>query len=612
MADPVVAGTGAGLLAIHLLGSSPQVLLDDRPRASPRGRKVWALLAYLVMTESAPSREWLAELLFAEAADPLNALSWNLTQLRRLLGDEPTIAGEPVVLRLPPGTRVDVQALTEGSWRHATSLPNLGRELLEGMNFSGSPGFEVWLLATRRRLAGATESVLREAARARLAAGDSTRAVELASRLVTANPLDEDAQELLIRAYATGGDHASATSQRNACVALFQRELGVAPGVAVLEATKAQPARRSDRPVSGPVILAHLESGLGAIDAGAGDLAITLLRQAVGEAEQVADGLLRVRTLVALGSALVHSFRGRDGEGGGILHEAITVAEQIGEPGSAAQAHRELGYVELLRGRYDRAQRWLRQASALSGQEPEEHAWALAVQGVALTDVGRHADAVRAFEQALRWAPEQTPGQLQAWVWTFFGRLWLLRGELVPAATLLSRALATARSLRWTAFVPLPEALLADVDLQAGRIDQAAAAYEHAHAMALQLGDPWWEGYAARGLGLVAACRGDSTAALHWIHEARQQCVRLPDAYLWVEGYCLDALCQLGVEHGCPEVAQWVDDLEALAGRTGMRELMTRAYFHRSRLGDPAAGQAARVLAAEVDNPALALLDRAP
>ena len=55
---------------------------------APRGHKVWALLGYLLTTASAPSREWLAELLFPEADDPLNALSWNLTQLRRLLGPE--------------------------------------------------------------------------------------------------------------------------------------------------------------------------------------------------------------------------------------------------------------------------------------------------------------------------------------------------------------------------------------------------------------------------------------------------------------------------------------------------------------------------------------------
>lgn len=36
-------------------------------------------------------------------------------------------------------------------------------------------------------------------------------------------------------------------------------------------------------------------------------------------------------------------------------------------------------------------------------------------------------------------------------------------------------------------------------------------------------------------------------AALRWVAEARTRCVRLPDAWLWVEAYCLDALCALAI-----------------------------------------------------------------
>jgi hypothetical protein len=118
---------------------------------APRGRKAWALLAYLLATESAPSREWLAELLFSDAEDPLNALSWNLTQLRRLLGPDVTIRGGPVEVRLPPGTFVDIRALTAGTWVQALGVPGLGRELLEGMAFPSSPALR--RVAARRAAA---------------------------------------------------------------------------------------------------------------------------------------------------------------------------------------------------------------------------------------------------------------------------------------------------------------------------------------------------------------------------------------------------------------------------------------------------------------------------
>lgn len=173
----------AGSVAVHLLGA-PFVMRDGERHPPPRGRKVWALLAYLLTTESAPSREWLAELLFSDAQDPLNALSWNLSQMRRLLGPDFQIGGEQVALEVPPGTYVDIRALTAGTWIQALGIPALGRGLLEGMTFTSSPAFEVWLLTERRHLAGAAEDVLREAARSKLAAGDTARAVELAGRLV--------------------------------------------------------------------------------------------------------------------------------------------------------------------------------------------------------------------------------------------------------------------------------------------------------------------------------------------------------------------------------------------------------------------------------------------
>lgn len=600
----------AARIGIHLLGP-PFVTRDDERRPGPRGHKAWALLAYLLRTESSPTRQWLAELLFSGAEDPLNALSWSLSQLRRLLGPGVTIAGDPVHLNLPAGTYDDARTLSSGTWAEALAIPGLGRDLLEGLDFPSSPAFEGWLLTERRRLAGATLDVLREAARARLGAGETQRAIGLASHLVALDPLDEDSQELLIRAYAAAGDRSAAERQRDACVALFRRELGVEPSPAVQRAA-AMVASHS------PVALkptrvgveARLEAGLAAIDAGALDAGIAFLRTAVAEADEVAASDLRRRALLALGSALVHGVRGRDGEGASVLHQALETGEVQIRDTATSQAYRELGYVELLRGRYDRARRWLNDAERLAGDERTEAAWAHAVKGVALADVGRHGEALDTSNEAVRLAREAGNRSIEAWALTFIGRSHLLRLELAEARRALQSALELARHLRWTSFLPLPEALLGDVDLAEGRTDAAAAAYEHAHALSLQLGDPCWEGIATRGLGLVADRRGDTEEALRLVSEARVRCVRLPDAWLWVEGYCLDALCTLAIEQRRPQANRWVSDLEALATRTGMHELAVRAYLHRARLGDPVAEDAARVLAAEVDN--RVLLGQAP
>ena len=101
------------------------------------------------------------------------------------------------------------------------------------------------------------------------------------------------------------------------------------------------------------------------------------------------------------------------------------------------------------------------------------------------------------------------------------------------------------------------------------------------------------------------AARGDVDAAVTTLLDARRRAVRLPDAYVWVHAYVLDALATVGVARHLPHAAEWVAELAALAGRCGMAELAARAAVHRWRLGDAAARDAAWALGAAVDNPVL-------
>ena len=136
----------------------------------------------------------------------------------------------------------------------------------------------------------------------------------------------------------------------------------------------------------------------------------------------------------------------------------------------------------------------------------------------------------------------------------------------------------------------------------------AEARFEHAFALGCQVGDPCWESISLRGLGLVAAARGDVPRALELLVDAPKLCRRLPDTYLWIEAYALDALCAVAVEHHAAATMQWIDELEAIAARRGIRELLLRATVYRARLGEPGALEAARSLAAQIDNPGLAEL----
>ena len=90
------------------------------------------------------------------------------------------------------------------------------------------------MLSERRRVAAAAEAILHEAALGLLSReGRSTAARAYAVRAAAMSPLDENHQALLIRLYRLAGDDDAAQQQYAACAELFDRELGVAPGVAV-------------------------------------------------------------------------------------------------------------------------------------------------------------------------------------------------------------------------------------------------------------------------------------------------------------------------------------------------------------------------------------------
>ena len=594
-------------LTIHLLGS-PRIERDGAALPSPRGHKIWALLAYLLLSRVPVGRPHLAALLFADAQDPLGALRWNLSQLRKLLGDS-RISGDKLTLGLEPGAWVDLWALSEGPALEAVDVPGIGRDLLEGISFPSSPAFDIWLASERMRLHGLGRAVLREAALQHLAGGAPGSAVQLAGRLVALEPLDENFQALLVRSLAASGDAEAAERQVQACRDLFNRQLGTVPGPALeasLRAATAAPL--APRISSRAAALAHLESGQAAVTAGALPAGLEQLRRAVAEADAYGDRALRARTRVALGGALVHSARGHDEEGAPLLHEALALAEQA-SPSDAAAACRELAYIEFLRARYDRALVWLDRADPLAAQDPAERLRISSLRGCVLSDTAHYSEALAQLCQALDGARDLGDERQAAYLQCVIGRILLLREDLGGAAQELEASEGAARRL-WTALLPWPQAMLAEVDLLEGRVARAADRLQQAFALGCQLGDPCWEGIAGRGLGRVAELEGDLDRSVGILVDAVGRSVRLADGYLWGKAYALDSLCGVAVKAQRPEAAKWIDELQELAGLHGMREMSVRSQLHRARLGDDVGTMAARQLALQIDNPSLHRLAR--
>jgi DNA-binding SARP family transcriptional activator len=593
-------------LEVHLLGR-PVISSDAGASYRFRSRKSWALLAYLILHERPPTRAHLASLLFSEADDPLRALRWSLAEIRRALGPGAEVDGDPVSLRLSPDTLVDASVVARGSWTEAVALPGLGSDLLDSLNVRGAAGFASWLLSEQRRLAGASEAIPHEAALGSMAGGLMMDAVAYAVRAVGMNPLDENHQALLIRLYRRSGDDGAAASQYAAFAHLLDAELGVEPGPATKEALK-ETRSAGDEPrdvVSSTAIAALVEAGAAAVSAGAIEAGVTSLRTAVRMADAIDDRGCRASSRQALGEALIHSLRGQDEEGLTALYAAREIARQDVNRLDVAQASAELGYVDFLRARYDRAEVWLTDAVAHADGSHWILAKATTYLGSVESDRADYRRALDLLDQAVLHSRAASDARREAYSVAMAGRVHLLRDDLDSAVAHLDAAIDLCESAHWLSFLPWPQAMRGEVELRRGSTDAAAAQLEHAFARACLLGDPCWEGMAARGLALVAEATGDVARAFAVLADARIRCNRVADPYVWLDAYILDAQCELGLRHGHPDVSLWIDALRTLASRTAMREFTVRSMLHAAGNGDDEAGAGAALLAEGIDNPAL-------
>jgi DNA-binding SARP family transcriptional activator len=596
--------TPSGLF-IQLLGR-PRLEIDGADGYRYRSRKSWAVLAFLLLGERPPTRSQLAALLFAEADDPLRALRWCLAEIRRGLGPGGLLDGDPVQLTLPLGATVDVSVLAHGHWSEAVGLPGLGADLLDGLSIANAAPFESWLLSQRRRLSAAAEAILHEAALGQLSRGAFDQARALAVRAAVMSPLDENHQALLIRLYRLAGEDDAAERQFASWSAIAERELGASPGAAVQLAMRER--QRSSRVVDAASVHAITEAGAAAVSAGAVSAGVASLETAVRLADESSPESLRVETRLVLAEALIHSLGGLDEEGLATLTEAERIALADGDREAAARARAELGYVDFLRARYDRADRWLGQVLTNGSDSPSTRAKAMTYLGSVASDRAEYPRAVSLLQDATRLSRSLLEPRREAFGLSMLGRVSLLRGELDDAAGQLRAAVELAERDHWLTFLPWPQALLGQVLLSQGDLPGASDSLEQSFARACQIGDPCWEGISARGLALVTEAAGDVDEAFAVLLDARSRCNRLADPYMWLDVYILDALCEMGRRHGHAQTRAWVEAMHDRASRTGMRELTVRAMLHGAALGDRGDATVASMLALDIDNPVLAPL----
>jgi DNA-binding SARP family transcriptional activator len=209
-------------LRIDLLGP-PQISRDGDPIDVP-GYRPLALLAYLLVTDKAHSRQHLVDLLFETSDDPRASLRWTLSKLRSAIGADYFLADRhEVAFNFESDYWSDVTAFEAGD------LDLCRGDFLEGLHLRDAYRFEDWLFFERERLRGSYQAALEERLAEYESKGDYAAAVEMAHQLLRLDNLREDWYRALMRAYARLGKREAALAQYAQCRQVLQAELGVEP-----------------------------------------------------------------------------------------------------------------------------------------------------------------------------------------------------------------------------------------------------------------------------------------------------------------------------------------------------------------------------------------------
>jgi DNA-binding SARP family transcriptional activator len=248
-------GQVAARLVIHLLGEVA-VSLDGSPLLDLTTVRLQRLLGRLALAPQAGlRRDHLAYQLWPDSTEPQAR-----TNLRKLLHDLRRSLPDPDEF-LDIGTHtvrwnvraplwVDVVAFTEALSRGdaAAAVRHYGGPLLPAC-------YDDWVLEERERLRTCAVDAL---ARLATSANDELQdddAVEHARRLLRIDSLHEPTYRLLMEALARRGDRSEALRTYHRCVTTLERELGVGPAAATVQAYHRLRAPTGSRDETGPTII---------------------------------------------------------------------------------------------------------------------------------------------------------------------------------------------------------------------------------------------------------------------------------------------------------------------------------------------------------------------
>ena len=541
-------------IRIQLLGR-PLIEVDGERRRLA-GRKPWALLAFLLLESTGPTRRELAERVWPGADDPLGAVRWALLQVRRAIS--PALVEEVdgrFVIVDRSSLQVDADALVSGRADPTEVDVLVAGELLEGFAFDEAPDLDRWLTLQRSRLRSASAETLLWAATV-LVSTDPGRAVVLAERAAALDPFDDAVHELIVDCHVLQGDRQGARAYVERVARLYRAELGVdAPSTIARPLERAVVARGRSTlgPPRGPALPGAVEARmlleLARVRLEAGDYgsAVGLGRRAAIDAAASGDLALEARATVALGTTLAHTIRGHDREAEVLLRNALRLARALDDRKLAAEVERETGYLHFLEADYGAAEAALGRAIAIGTEIGDrfEVGRSLTILGACQSDRADFAAAEITLRSALDELAAAGDDRWPAYALGFLARLENRTGRADLGRASAAAAVAGARSSGWLAFLPWPLAMLGESLLEAGETRAASATFGEAFALAREIDDPCWLAVSLRGMALVAERDGDPTRAMSLLEEGLRGARVKPGWYVWAEAALLTDLVAL-------------------------------------------------------------------
>lgn len=229
---------------MHLFGA-PGLVRGADAEILPLQPKRAAVLTYLVVARPGPlhRRDTLLALFWPEhsARRGRNALSKVIHHLGRSLPPGSILTQDDQIGIAPDRLWCDVrafeQALESGRAEEALSL--YGADLLEGFHIAGSPDFDLWADAERRRLRRRAVASAWDLASEAEQAGDGPLATALARRAVEWAPRDESALRRFLTLLYNRGNRGTALEAFEMFAGDLRRDFGVDPSAPTLELIEA-------------------------------------------------------------------------------------------------------------------------------------------------------------------------------------------------------------------------------------------------------------------------------------------------------------------------------------------------------------------------------------